>query len=135
QRALLGAHHCAAQIHAAWPRYWQPHVSPGSIVRLDRSLDDLRLFPEKLRQRCSYEVRCESHRLVRAGHFLEDAEGSALAGSCIQPVVADETLGLADNGDEFVLDEPIDRGAIFRVEMVVTDHSKHAPSCVGDCSQ
>src|SRR4029079_13385346 len=122
QRALLGAHHCAAQIHAAWPRYWQPHVSPGSIVRLDRSLDDLRLFPEKLRQLCSYEVRCESHRFVRAGLVLEDAEGSPLAGSCIQPVVPDETLRLADDGDELLLDEPIDLRAILRVEMVVTDH-------------
>ena len=40
----------------------------------------------------------------------------------------DETLGLADNRHELVLDEPIDLGAVLLVEMVVTDDTKHAPS-------
>ena len=104
------------------------HLASASIVRLDRSLDDLRLLLQKRRHLCPYEVGRESHRFVGARLVLEDAEGRALASPRVQPVVADETLSLADDRHELVLDEPIDLGAVLLVEMVVTDDTKHAPS-------
>ena len=66
-------------------------------MRLDRSLDDLRLLLQKCHHLRPYEVGREPHRFVGAGLVLEDAEGRTLASPRIQPVVADETLGLADD--------------------------------------
>ena len=69
--------------------------------------------PSDVSPSASGRNRPRAHRLVGAGLVLEDAEGSALTVARIQPVVADETLGFADDRHEFVLDEPIDLGAVL----------------------
>jgi len=42
-----------------------------------------------------------------------------------QPVVPLEAHGLAQDGHELVLDEPIDLGAVLLIEMVMTDDGEH----------
>src|SRR4029077_12549164 len=93
-----------------------------------RAFDDFGSLSQQLRQLSAHEFGREGHRFVRTVLVLEDAERSALTIPGIQPVVANEALGLADDGHELFLDEPINLGTVLLVEVVMADDGKHETS-------
>src|SRR5262245_14950703 len=75
-----------------------------------------------------YVVGSQAHGLISPSFVLEHAEGSALAVTCIKPIVTHKSLRLLNDWHELLAYQAVDLCTVFWIKVIMTNYCKHDAS-------